>query len=900
MAVVGSATGASGAPNLAGGSSAIAAELPNLLSGYASRPNWQVAGVDYGVGVDPNLALVKPTANNLPAGASLNNNAIYVDGSNVTLSGYDLTGMTVMVNDDASGTVTVENCGATSGVNIRSTVNATANLVVQNCTLDGGYGAADQDFQLIKVWCPLTVLYSVIKDAPGGIYEGGNSLTVEYNLLQGFGEYEVNHANAIYVAGSNDSSVTSTIEYNTLYSETTRSSSFPVTGLGAAIAFFDDGGNFYHSTVSNNTVVSAMADAASYLIGYYVGPGHSATGGVVSNNYVASVNGFNNSGSGAFGAFYTGSSGTVQATYADNYDMSNGNLISSGNAETPAGPATPTAPTAPTISSWSPDSGVVGDGVTNATQLTLTGSANANSSVAVYNGSAVLGNTTANASGAWTYVTSTLSAGAHAFTATDTVSGATSAASGALNVTIDATAPAAPVETGDSIVNGNQVAVSGTAAANTTITIYDGGNTVVGTGVTNSSGNWSVTTSALSNGSHFLSATATDAAGNVSVVSAALDPVIGAISSPAAPTFASWSPDTGVTGDGITDANKLTFKGSAVAGGTVRIYDGSTLLSGVTAGSTGAWSYTTAALADGTHAFTATDTVSGATSAASGALKVTIDATAPAAPVETGDSIVNGNQVAVTGTAAANTTITIYDGTALVGSGAANASGAWKITSSALSVGAHTLTATATDAAGNVSAASAALLATIAKAPTATPLSFTGLWEVLWSRVATIGGVADPKSTVKIYDGTTLVGTTAANSSGKWHVTTGSLGYGTEILTAQEVNRFGAVVAKSSGEAILGSWNSDVLTSTPGDDVFFGGGSFDTFKFQAGFGHDLIADGGVGDTFYFSKTEFANFTDLLSHTSQIGSSTVIAAGADKLTLANTPLSSLVASQFHFV
>ena len=305
------------------------AQHPTLLDGYVARPPWRVAGVDYAVGVNPGTTLKIPTAGNLPPGASLQHGAgwtaIYVDGNNVKLDGYDLTGLTVMINDGASGTVTISNCAATTGVNIRSTVGATANLVVQNCSLDGGGPAADPDFQLIKVWCPLTVEYSVIKDAPGGIYAGA-PLTVLYNVMEGFG-INGGHANAIYVVGGNDPTASTTIAYNTIYSEDARTASYNVTGLGAAIAFFGDGGNFYSSTVANNTLISALSGASSYLIGFYVGGGASATGGDVHDNYLASVNGFNRRQSGAFGPFYTGSKGVVQANYSGNIDMNTRRLL---------------------------------------------------------------------------------------------------------------------------------------------------------------------------------------------------------------------------------------------------------------------------------------------------------------------------------------------------------------------------------------------------------------------------------------------------------------------------------------------------------------------------------------------------------------------------------------------
>ena len=50
-----------------------------------------------------------------------------------------------------------------------------------------------------------------------------------------------------------------------------------------------------------------------------------------------------------------------------------------------------TAPVAPSITAFSTDSGVVGDGITNDNTLTLTGTAEANSTVKVYDGATLLG-----------------------------------------------------------------------------------------------------------------------------------------------------------------------------------------------------------------------------------------------------------------------------------------------------------------------------------------------------------------------------------------------------------------------------------------------------------------------------------------------------------------------------
>ena len=66
----------------------------------------------------------------------------------------------------------------------------------------------------------------------------------------------------------------------------------------------------------------------------------------------------------------------------------------------------------------------------------------------------------------------------------------------------------------------------------------------------------------------------------------------------------------------------MTLTGTAPDGSTVTVSDGgATALGTATASSTGAWSFTTADLAAGSYAFTATDTTSAGTSAASSAVR---------------------------------------------------------------------------------------------------------------------------------------------------------------------------------------------------------------------------------------------------------------------------------------
>jgi len=71
----------------------------------------------------------------------------------------------------------------------------------------------------------------------------------------------------------------------------------------------------------------------------------------------------------------------------------------------------------PTISSFSNDSGTVGDNITNDNTLTLTGAAAAGNTVSVYDGATLLGTAVADGAGTWTFTTGSLTDATHSLTA---------------------------------------------------------------------------------------------------------------------------------------------------------------------------------------------------------------------------------------------------------------------------------------------------------------------------------------------------------------------------------------------------------------------------------------------------------------------------------------------------
>ena len=193
--------------------------------------------------------------------------------------------------------------------------------------------------------------------------------------------------------------------------------------------------------------------------------------------------------------------------------------------------------------------------------------------------------------------------------------------------------------------------LSGAAAGDSVVSVFDQGQ-LLGTTTASINGAWNFTTAALSIGTQVFTASAADSSGDVSEVSAALSVAISG-----RPSITSFSPDSGQVGDGITNATRLTLTGTGEANSTVQVYDGAALLGAVSVNASGAWSFATATLAPGTHAFTAVDIeIGGNASQASPAMVVTVDTTPPAAPVIVSDRNTGVNQVTLHGTAEANST----------------------------------------------------------------------------------------------------------------------------------------------------------------------------------------------------------------------------------------------------
>ena len=260
-------------------------------------------------------------------------------------------------------------------------------------------------------------------------------------------------------------------------------------------------------------------------------------------------------------------------------------------------------------------------------------------------------------------------------TLTATATNAFGQAQAQVSLTLDADAPVLQITapTDDTALTASTVVVSGTVADATATTV-----TVNGVNATVTGGTFSAAVP-LTLGSNTLTATATDAAGNV-----ATDAVT--VLHGIAPTVAITSPAPG----SIVGTATVTVTGTHTDAASVDV-------SGVAATITGGTWTATVPLAPGANTLTATAT--NAFGQAQAQVSLTLDADAPVlqitAPAD--GAVLTATSVVVSGTVAdaTATTVTVNGVTATVSGGTFSAT-------VLLGLGSNTLTATATDAAGNV------------------------------------------------------------------------------------------------------------------------------------------------------------------------------------------------------
>ncbi|WP_260923248.1 Ig-like domain-containing protein [Novosphingobium sp. 9] len=357
-----------------------------------------------------------------------------------------------------------------------------------------------------------------------------------------------------------------------------------------------------------------------------------------------------------------------------------------------------TPPSVPVLTAVTDDVGSIqgqlaSDAASDDTTPLIVGTSEPGVTVSLYDQGILVSTTTSDASGNWSFAP-TLAEGPHVLTFTSTdAQGNESQPSAAFALTVDTTAPSAPV-----INASNGDSLTGTAEAGATINLdLDGDGTADTTVQAGSDGSWAYTPDdPLASGDTVI-ATASDAAGNTSAQSSTtIDRT-----APASPAISSASDDTGsrqgtMASGAYTDDTQPIFTGTAEPGALVSLYDGAVLLGSAVATPAGAWTISPQnPLAQGVHVFTATASDAlGNVSPATSPFSLNIDTSAPSAPsitsalddfgavqglVASGGSSDDASPL-LRGSAEPGSSVSIYDGTSLLGTALANGVGSWSFT----------------------------------------------------------------------------------------------------------------------------------------------------------------------------------------------------------------------------
>jgi hypothetical protein len=459
-----------------------------LLDSYgANRPGWSVAGVDYYVGVPQGLALKNPATISM-AGVSVDttNHIVTVTGNNVTLDGYDFSGNGGwQVSVDAANTKIVNSSfvvGSNNYTPIVGTEHA-SNLSVANCTIDGaGHDAGISGTLFLYSGTNFSIDHSWLKNAGGDTIQqtgGSGSIVIEHNLIQDGGQSPTSHGDFTQFEGG---PFTLAMNYNTTVENNGETQ-------GLYTEYVSQG------QITNNVMLGNQSFFTSLDTKSLAG-----TLTVQDNYYDPSK---------AYGFVYEDSPSPL-AVLNHNVDMTSGAAPTSGPSNPSTAPASgPSDPSTAPTSGPSDPSTVPTSGPSDPSTAPTSGPDDP-STVPTSGPSHPSTVPTSGPDDPSVVPTSGPSDPSHTTDTTDTT---------------DTVAPNAPVLVSDSIVH-HHATVSGTADPGDTVQLYEG-KTLLGSATADDAGNWSVTTGALSRGSHTFTATATDAEGNTSALSDPLDPTIG-------------------------------------------------------------------------------------------------------------------------------------------------------------------------------------------------------------------------------------------------------------------------------------------------------------------------------------------------------------------------------------
>ncbi|OEC37617.1 hypothetical protein A7D27_25110 [Pseudomonas sp. 1D4] len=513
-----------------------------------------------------------------------------------------------------------------------------------------------------------------------------------------------------------------------------------------------------------------------------------------------------------------------------------------------------TAPDRPVILSVLDDQGdvtgpVLPGGITDDAQPLISGTAEAGTTLVLYDNGIEIGRTLVESDGTWLFEPSRpLSTGAHSLTArTMDAAGNTSTASLPHGFTlVTGGRPLAPTiddlldDQGDltgsipagGVTDDAQPRVNGRGQPNTTLVLFDNGREIGRTTV-ETNGSWTFEpTSPLTIGAHAFKAQVIDGAGNASPWSQDYTFTLVATGQPNAPTIEGVYDDQGsITGNvprgGVTDDAQPKLNGKAPAHSTVTVKANGQVIGTTTADAGGIWLLVPSTpLADGPQTLTAQSTnTAGNTSAVSADYVIVIDTIAPDTPSlqavvdDVGPlqgpiphlGITDDNRPTLTGNGQPGDRILIKDNGQVIGEVTVNSNGGWQyVPSKALIDGQHDFVLQAVDTAGNLGIESKPHTILVdTRAPDRPviervfddqgsitgPIAQGGITD---DARPLISGTAEPLSTLVIYDTDREIARTQTDANGRWSVEPA-------LPLADGEHRLSAIAIDQAGNASLPS-----------------------------------------------------------------------------------------------
>ncbi len=297
---------------------------PTLLKSYTKRPPWQVAGVDYAVGVASTATLTDWQLLSGP-GITVNTTAMppYVrvdDTSNPVISGVDFSlhgGAVLRFVNSPNPTVVNSKFGGTNLTKALNTVILadpdSPGLTVRYSTLDGAGAGTLSTLVSVRSSGTTTLEYNWFKNFSQHVLEETQLTPVQiaivytHNLIEQGGMSPGAHLNYLQFSYSTATSVD--VEYNTTYQT-------PQAGAGEGFQF----AGYLPNTIKNVTFAYnvMIATGSKIAMSYLVHPGGAQNAGIARDNYFDTK--------AAYGWGYPGS--FTGWTLSNNYNMTTGTLLS--------------------------------------------------------------------------------------------------------------------------------------------------------------------------------------------------------------------------------------------------------------------------------------------------------------------------------------------------------------------------------------------------------------------------------------------------------------------------------------------------------------------------------------------------------------------------------------------